>query len=259
MEGGDACPKCGIQLDCKGLHCWSCMAGGDATLEHNVVRDIFADFCQRGGLRPQTEAPGVLIGSLERPADVLIVPQLALAMLLPDGSRRVTTEKVCLDFAVVNALGPGHWSETATGSGAAAEAYDLQKRRRNNTEARCRDQGLVFCPVVFEQQGGRSKGADAVIRSIADAIGAREGVEASSVKRSFEHRLAVTLARCGADMIARRQRQLGLRRPGVTAAVAATFALRDDDEVDGSQAEAVTFQTNLDGIGPPAARDIRLG
>jgi len=69
----------------------------------------------------------------------------------------------------------------------------------------------------------------------------------------------VTLARCGADMIARRQRQLGLRRPVVTAAVAATFALRDDDEVDGNQAEASTFQLNLDGIGPPAARDIRLG
>ena len=69
----------------------------------------------------------------------------------------------------------------------------------------------------------------------------------------------MTLARCVADMTSRRQRQIGLRRPCVTAAVAATFALRDDEEADGSQAEAFTFQTNLDGIGPPAARDIRLG
>ena len=259
MEGGDACPKCGIQLVREGLHCWSCMAGGDATLEHNSVRDIFVDYSKRAGLRPEAEAPGLLRGSRERPADVLVVPQLALATVLPDGSRRVATERVCFDFAVINALGSSHWAETASGSGGAAEAYDCQKRRRNDTAARCRDQGLTFCPVVFEQQGGRSKAADSAIRSIAEAIGAREGVEASTVRRSFEQRLAVTLARCGADMIARRQRQVERKRACLSAAVATTFALHDDEESAEGHAEAFTFQCSLGGIGPAVPRDIRLG
>ena len=43
-----------------------------------------------------------------RPDDVLVIPQLALVRELPDGSRAVRTKKVCSDFAIVNALGPGH-------------------------------------------------------------------------------------------------------------------------------------------------------
>ena len=211
MEAGESCPKCGIQLDGLGIHPQSCMAEGDATLEHSGVQDIFEDYSRRGGLRPKREAPWLLredatATSGERPADLLVIPQLALARALPDGSRAVRTERVCFDFAVVNALGPSHWAQTSSGSGSAAEAYDAGKRQRRQTEARCREQGLTFWPVVFEQQGGRSKAAQAAIRAIAEAIAMREGCEAKTVQRAMEDRLAVLLARGTATMIARRQR-----------------------------------------------------
>ena len=73
-----------------------------------------------------------------RPADVLVIPHLALATHLPDGSRAVRAEKVCFDFAVINALGPGHWADTALAAGLPSETYDEEKRRRGRTEERCR-------------------------------------------------------------------------------------------------------------------------
>ena len=242
------------------------MAGGDATLQHNAVRGIFADYCRRANLRPEFEAPGLLASSRERPADILVVPQLALARELPDGSRRVTTERICFDFAVVNALGPGQWPETTTGSGASAEAYDVHKRRRNNTESRCREQGLTFWPVVFEQQGGRTKAANVAIRAIAESVAEREGAEVDTVRRAFDHRLAITLARCGADMIARRQRASIHTRPKWCNAVAAALAL-DDVQIANASPTATATQASqaagtvnqAPGAYAAVARDIRLG
>ena len=154
MEAGGACTKCGMRLDCKGIHPQSCMAGGDASAQQNAVRDVYEDHCRRGGLHPESEAPGLLrdeaanANSMERPADVLVLPSLALARQLPNGSRAVRTERICFDFAVVNALGPDHWSRTAIASGNAAEEYDSSKRRRSNIEERCRAQGLTFYPTA---------------------------------------------------------------------------------------------------------------
>ena len=149
MEGGQPCGFCGLVLDSKGLHCWSCMAGGDATSVHNRIRDIFHDYCDRAALRPRSEAPGVLADILgrqdrRRPTDVLLLPALTLSLGLPDGARAVRAEPVCFDFAIINALGPGHFSETDAGSANASEAYDQQKRISQQTERLCMEAGYRF-------------------------------------------------------------------------------------------------------------------
>ncbi len=38
MDAGGPCKYCGMQLDAKGIHAHSCMAGADAIWEHNAVR-----------------------------------------------------------------------------------------------------------------------------------------------------------------------------------------------------------------------------
>ena len=53
MEGNVPCGFCGQLLDAGGLHACSCTAGGDATAQHNAVRDVYYDYCERSGLQPE--------------------------------------------------------------------------------------------------------------------------------------------------------------------------------------------------------------
>jgi hypothetical protein len=211
MEGGLMCAFCGMLLDAKGLHAWSCTAGGDHTLRHNAVREVYMDYCSRGSLRPEREAPELLREVLgkddqHRPADVLCMPSLTLARKLPDGSVSVRTERVCLDFAVINALGQSHWAETAREGGSAADKYCRTKSARNDTEQKCTQAGLRFVPVVHEVQGGMSKTAHVVMRSIAEAVAEQEARDPLAIRREMEGRIAVVVARAAAAAVSRRCR-----------------------------------------------------
>ena len=150
------------------------------------------------------EAPGLWADHSEadrhRPADVLVMPHLALARVLPDGSCAVRTERVCLDFAVINALGSTHWADTSAEGGRACESYDAAKRTRNRAEARCAERGLTLWPVVFEQQGGTSRRADAAIRGVARAVGDREARDEATVRREMRHRVAVAISSRRSDL-----------------------------------------------------------
>ena len=238
MEGGQPCGFCGLILDSKGLHCWSCMAGGDATAVHNGIRDIFYDYCDRAALRPSSEAPGVLADILgrqdrRRPADVLCLSALTLARRLPDGSRAVRIEPVCFDFAVINALGQGHRSEMAAGSGSAAEAYDQQKRTHLQTERLCAEAGYRFWPVVFETQGGISKAATEAIQAISEALAEREHREPALVRREFKARIAVLMARSAVRSIRKRERpRTGIRTPWMDAVESTLRQTQEDLAVD---------------------------
>ena len=80
MEAGGSCSICGAVLDSFGIHCQSCMAGGDAERVRNALRDVVADYCRRGALRPETEASGLLpTDGRERPVAVMVIPSLTLA------------------------------------------------------------------------------------------------------------------------------------------------------------------------------------
>ncbi len=242
MGADSPCGFCGQLLDPGGLHCLSCMAGGDATSQHNAVRDVYFDFSERGGLKPLSEAPRVLQDlfrgdSRRRPADILCIPALALARALPNGARAIRSEPVCFDFAVINALGPDHWAATAQAPGSAADGYGEAKKSRNNTEALCAEAGYRFWPVVHEVQGGTSKAADAAIRAISQAVGERESREPGDVRRELLGRIAAVVARTAARAIhkraARRPRQGQPWGPAVARAL-----VEDDGDVDGDEGAA---------------------
>ena len=239
MEGDHPCGFCGQLMDAGGLHVRSCMAGGEHTTQHNAVRDIYYDYCERGRLRPRSEAPRVLaevlgVGDRRRPADVLCIPALPLARVLPDGARAIRTEPVCFDFAIVNALGPSHWGQTAVEPGLAAEEYASYKRRDRGTEDACLQAGYRFWPVIHESQGGTSKSADAALRAIATAVAEVENRDAGKVREEMLGRIAVVLARSASRAICRRGVKGKRARPSWAAAVVASC--RETEEA--SDAEA---------------------
>ena len=106
-----------------------------------------------------------------RPADVLIPNWPSTGSdENPSGSKAV------LDFAVINALGPGHLQITAGSSGtAAATAYAQTKRDFENTAARCSEGGMVLKPVIMTAQGGSDPGAQKTAEVIHRAVAAETG------------------------------------------------------------------------------------
>ena len=215
------------------------MSGGDHTIQHNAVRGVYHDFCSRGRLRPESEAPKVLADVLgkedrHRPADILCVPALVLAQRLPDGSRAVRTEPVCFDFAVINALGASHWASTCVAPGRAAEDYAADKCARNSTESLCLAAGYRFWPVVHEVQGGTCKAADAAQRAIADAVAEAEGRSSSDVRREMRERIALVVARCPAKAVAKRLPQPTAAAPPWTTKLLLSDAAGEgpDEELD---------------------------
>ena len=163
---------------------------------------------------------------------MLIIPHLAFARVLPDGSRGVRAEKICLDFAVINALGPDHWADTADLGGKAAESYDTQKKRKKNVDERCKSKGLRFWPVVFEQQGGMTKQADTAIRSISQVLAMTQDRKTKDVRAELLQRIAIVIARSVGSRVARRARAIVAKsQGGDSAAIAAQRHVDGVDEI----------------------------
>ena len=209
FEGGLPCPFCGLLLDSSGHHAMSCMAGGDAVLAHNSVRDLVHDFCRRGRLRPELEAGGLLRElslpeGRRRPADVLLCGPSCLPARLPDGARIPSSHRVALDFAVINAHGQSHWKTTFESDGtAAARAYGDRKRQHHDTAARCQAAGICFQPLVLTAQGTIAAEGSWVLHCIAEAVSITEGSCAASVFDDLLERLAVVVARANYRAVAR--------------------------------------------------------
>jgi hypothetical protein len=185
------------------------MAGGDAVAVHHTIRNLLADYCRRGRLQPELEAPGLLRDlpvpeGRRRPANVLVCAGACLAPNLPDGARPHRLPRVALDIAVINALGANHWQRTFQEPGRAAADYSDRKRRFQDTARKCRDAGVDFVPLVFEHQGGTTPEGTAVLHAISAAVATAEAREAAEVREELLGRIAVVLARANARAVVRR-------------------------------------------------------
>ena len=110
----------------------------------------------------------------------------------------------------------------------AAEAYADAKAQRNAIEARCREEGIKFIPVVAETYGGWSSEARRVLAAIGKARAEKRGMtESASTARLFQQ-LSVAIQTANAKHILARSKamegnprreaaQTALRAPAVLA------------------------------------------
>ena len=165
QSGSDAwCPKCDQVLDCKGFHCFACMAGGDATATHNSLRDHTFKVCMAAGLHPEREPEGLLPDDpRRRPGD------LHFSTWQGGGA-------VAFDFAITSPLQMAEVAAAAQRQLAAATAYEERKRSDRATAEKCAAHGIQLIPMVAESLGGWGLEAQRAYKFIAQAQAAKSGL-----------------------------------------------------------------------------------
>ena len=179
-------PRCHRVNDVMGDHAISCAVGGERIAKHNHVRDAVFQAAVQAQLGPSKEPDGLLPGSDDRPADVLI----------PFWTQGRDT---ALDITVVNPLQSAllHRSSQDGGS-AVAEAYN---RKMRNYGDRCAAEGIAFLPMAVDSLGGWHKaGLEAITRlgrQLARILGGDEKVQV----RHLRQRIAILLVRDNVAML----------------------------------------------------------
>ena len=193
------------------------------------ARHVVQDYCERAGMRPTAEAPGVLQDlaipeGRRRPADLLVCHGAGLADRLPDGSQPHHLPQTALDIAVTYATGPSHWPKTFESPGAASSAYAASKRAHQQTAAKCAAAGVFYQPLVFEAQGGLCSETGSVLHALTRRVGAAEECDSELVFADMVRKIAIVLCRAAAGSLQRRRRTW-FGSPGTPASAAAVAAV----------------------------------
>ena len=200
------CPFCRSVLDNRGHHCHGCMAGGDAVVRHNEVRNTVHYEAAKACMNPELEKNGLLseLGWPEmvgrRPADTLLVAPRGLHTT----SRR-RFPKVALDFAVVSPFCPSVLRASSATQLAAAAAYAERKRGHNNTQQACELAGFGFEPIVFETTGGLDSEGELVLRSVLKESARAQGKPVAAVLERAKIRISIDMQRAVHRALQRRR------------------------------------------------------
>ena len=189
QEGQCPMPRCHRVNDILGDHAVSCAVGGERISKHNHVRDALFQAAVQAGLGPSKEPDGLLPGSDDRPADILI----------PFWTQGKDT---AIDVTVVNPLQCALVARSSQdGDSAVAHAYNGKVRFYGE---RCAREGIAFLPMAVDSFGGWHKAALAALtrlgRQLARTLGGEEKVQV----RHLRQRLGVLLARDNVAMICSR-------------------------------------------------------
>ena len=175
------CPECRGTADIFGDHQVGCGGNGDRISRHNNIRDVVFTAAQSAAFAPSKEAPGLVIGSLSRPADVF----------LPSWS---CGRPAALDIHVISPLQQQTLSEASVTPGHALQV-GVQRKLTSNLPA-CREAGVECIPIVAETLGGLAEDTIFTVRSLGRAIADRTGsMDPISTTRHIFQRFAIALWR----------------------------------------------------------------
>lgn len=189
VEAACPMPRCVRASDRMGDHAISCGIGGERIARHNHVRDAIYNTAVQAGLGPVREPDGLLPGSDDRPADVLIP--------VWSGGR-----DTALDFTVVNPLQEALVTAASeSGSSAVEHAHQLKLRKYGE---RCEGEGITFLPLAVDTLGGWHPEALDVITRLGRQLARNVGKLDEEVVRHLRQRLGVLLVRDNVAMLCAR-------------------------------------------------------
>eukprot|EP00439_Symbiodinium_sp_Y106_P069637 s775_g12.t1 len=186
------------------------MAGGDAVLAHNSVRDLVHDLSLK------------LEASSGRSPSPRAVDDLLMCFCVPLLASQLASPTVLACRAPI-----GSFESDGT---AASCTYGDHKRRPHDTAARSTAAGIRFQPLVLTAQGTIATEGSSVLHGIAEAVAVTEGSCATSVFDDLLERLAVLVARANYRAIARRRCSYNIDASAAGAAIAAAALLHDPGE-----------------------------
>ena len=175
------CPECRGTADIFGDHQVGCGGNGDRIARHNNIRDVVFTAAQSAALAPSKKAPGLVTGSLSRPADVFL-PSWRCGW------------PAALDIHVISPLQPQTLSEASVTPGHALQV-GVQRKLTSNLPACC-EAGVECIPIVAETLGGLAEDAIFTVRSLGRAIADRaSSMDPLSTTRHIFQRFAIALWR----------------------------------------------------------------
>ena len=185
---GQSCPHCpSCVLDDFGHHSLTCKHRGDVVSQHNKLRDVFYDFCQRACLGPRLEMGcGAGSDSQSRPADVL-VPNWDLG------------KPAAFDLSVTSTLQSSALLEASVTAGSAALL--AENRKHSNSDKKCDELGWACIPLVVETYGCWGAEAVAALSKLAGRLSVRNNEPKSKTIFSLYSRLGLTLVRANCRAI----------------------------------------------------------
>ena len=189
VQGECPMPACHVTNDIMGDHAISCAIGGERISKHNHVRDAIFKAAVEAGLGPVREPDGLLPGSDDRPADVLIP---------------IWTEgrDTALDITVVNPLQQALVARASEEGDSAVEHAHKAKLRKY--EERCDAEAISFLPLAVDTFGGWHKVGLKTITRLGRQLARNLGKDEDEVVRHLRQRLGVLIVRDNAAMMASR-------------------------------------------------------
>ena len=115
------------------------------------------------------------------------------------------------------------------GIGHAAQEYEMVKRSHLDTERLCRQQGIVFIPLVAEPSGGWGPTGADTLRRLARASDRRGGDELGAGAAQLFQRLSVAIRRATARAVLRRHAERPRAGGALAAAPGLLAELREED------------------------------
>ena len=160
--------------------------GGERIAKHNHVRDAFFAAAAEAHLGPIKEPDGLLLGSDDRPADVL----------LPYWSQG---KDVAVDITVVNPLQTALVARAAQEGGSAVQhAHEAKVRKYGE---RCSQEGITFVPLAVDTFGGWHQSALEVLTKLWRQLARANGKREEEVVSHLRQRIAVVLVRDNVSML----------------------------------------------------------